>query len=72
MAESLEFGGGGEPFPPEGERVSPKIKMKTFPLCHTVHTRVVQENGKFRCNPRVQGSHPKWKAWFAELYLCAK
>ena len=31
MAESLEFGGSGEPFPPEGERVSPKIKMKTFP-----------------------------------------
>ena len=31
MAESLEFGGGGEPFPQEGERVSPKIKMKTFP-----------------------------------------
>ena len=31
VAESLEFGGSGEPFPPEGERVSPKIKMKTFP-----------------------------------------
>ena len=33
VAESLEFGGGGEPFPPEGERVSPKIKMKTFTNC---------------------------------------
>ena len=43
-----------------------------LPLCHTVHTRVVQEDGKFRCNPRVKGSHSNWKAWFAELYFCAK
>ena len=43
-----------------------------LPLCHTVHTRVAQEDGKFRCNPRVQGSHSNWKAWFAELYFCAK